>query len=164
MYRPSFPEYGVGMALWASTRSEDLHTKVGAVAFDTTWNTMGTYYNGFLPKQQIAQEVWENRDFKNKHVVHAESWLVSKTKQNGVHHVCLSISPCSRCCVNLAAHGVKEIYFAEEYHREQEYKSILKFYGIAWYLVDTEYVKQVREFIKTLCHTQKKLVPCPTHN
>lgn len=130
--RPTFPEYGILLAKTAALRSEDKNTICGAVAFDINWNTLGTYYNGFLPKQQIDQKIWQDREFKNRHVIHAENWLVSKTSAGQVHRVCLNISPCERCSVLLAAHGVKEVYFAEEYHREQHFKDIFGFYGIKW--------------------------------
>lgn len=139
MSRPSFPQYGVMLAQTASLRSEDENTKVGAVAFDINWNTLGTFYNGFLPKQTVSSEIWKDRDEKNKKVIHAEHWLISKTKSGDVYRVCLTISPCKGCAVLLAAHGVKEVYFAQEYHREQDYRGILDFYGIKYQLVDLNY-------------------------
>lgn len=130
--RPSFPEYGVMLAKTASLRSEDPFTKVGAVAFDKNWYTLGTFYNGFLPKQDIDPKIWLNRDEKNARVIHAEHWLISKTANGTVYRVCLNISPCSRCAVLLAAHGVKEIYYAEEYHRETDFKNSFDLYGVKY--------------------------------
>lgn len=130
--RPTFPEYGILLAKTASLRAEDENTKVGAVAFDKDWHVLGTYYNGFLPKQTVDNKIWKDRDFKNKHVIHAENWLVSKTKNGEVARVCLNISPCEKCSVLLAAHKVREVYFEEEYHRETNFKGIFEFYGIKW--------------------------------
>jgi len=142
--RPTWPEYGIALAQVAASRSEDIHTKVGAVAFDVNWNTVGTFYNGFLPKQKFDPLIWQDRDKKNKHIIHAENWLVSKTKNGQVHSVCLTISPCCRCAVLLAAHQVKEVYFGEEYHREQEFKEIFDFYGIRWEKVKIDKGEAVR--------------------
>ncbi len=136
MIRPTFPQYGVMLAKTASLRSEDINTKVGAVAFDKHWQTLGTYYNGFLPHQDVDAKIWEDRDLKNRHVIHAENWLVSRTKNGEVYRVCLNITPCSKCAVLLAAHGVKEVYFEDEYHRENGYKEIFDFYNIKYTKVD----------------------------
>ncbi len=130
--RPSWPEYGIILAKAACTRSEDLTTQVGAIAFDSEWNVKGSFYNGFLPKQDVSQEIWQDRDFKNKHVIHAEHWLVSKTKANKIKRVCMTHSPCYKCAPILAAHGVKEVYFEQEYHRDQEFKETFKLYNIKW--------------------------------
>ena len=130
--RPSWPEYAILLAQTASLRSEDPNTKVGAVAFDKSWHTIGTYFNGFLPKQNFDSKIWQDREEKNKHVIHAENWLVSKTKNGEVETVGLTCSPCSRCAVLLAAHRVKNVYFSELYHREQGFKEIFDFYSVKW--------------------------------
>ena len=136
--RPSFPQYGILLAKVASLRSEDIHTKAGCVAFDQNWYSLGTFYNGFLPKQNIGPEIWEDRDAKNKMVIHSESWLVSRTNAGSVYRVCLNISPCSKCSISLVTHGVKEVYFELEYHREQEFKDIFKFYNIEYKQVSVD--------------------------
>lgn len=134
--RPSFAQYGVLLAKTATLRSEDIYTKAACVAFDKNWYTLGSFYNGFLPKQKIASELWEDRNEKNKHIIHAENWLISRTNAGEVYRVCLNISPCSRCSVLLAAHGVKEVYYELEYHREQDFKDIFKFYNMKYQQVD----------------------------
>lgn len=160
MPRPTFPEYGVRLAIEAASRSEDENTKVGSVAFDKDWNTLGTFYNGFLPKQDVDPAIWKDRDLKNKHIIHAETWLVSKTKNGAVQRVCSTHSPCYKCAVMLAAHGVKEVYYAYEYHRDQEFKEIFNFYGIKY--EETGFpVTFGPKIVEALKESSKQILPPP---
>lgn len=136
MSRISWHMYSVMLAKTAALRSEDPFTQVGAAAFDKDWHTLGTYYNGLMPKQKVDDDFWLNRDRKNIHVIHAENWLVSKTKSGEVFTVGLTHSPCLKCAVLLAMHGVKQVFFEALYHRETTFQDIFDFYKVKWEQVE----------------------------
>lgn len=127
--RISIPEYAMALAHVASLRSEDPYRKVGAVAFDFDNRVIGTAYNGLAPGFNADHEFWLDRDIRRKFMLHAEVNLCSLFTRGTVKLVACTTKPCTSCAQMLAAYGVKEIYFRDDYP-ESEADAICRLYGI----------------------------------
>ncbi|WP_038171371.1 deoxycytidylate deaminase [Verrucomicrobium sp. BvORR106] len=127
--RISIPEYAMALAHVASLRSEDPYRKVGAVAFDFDNRVIGTAYNGLAPGFNADHEFWLDRDIRRKFMLHAEVNLCSLFTRGTVKLVACTTKPCTSCAQMLAAYGVKEIYYRDDYP-ESEADAICKLYGI----------------------------------
>ena len=132
MERLTKDEYGCLLALSASSRSEDEHTRVGAAGMTLDGRIIGLSYNGL--KSGMIMPDWmkleENRTEKGKYMIHSEANICSLFKRGEVETIYLTISPCISCCNILLAQDVKRVVFIEEYHRCNKYKEIFDFYGI----------------------------------
>jgi len=127
--RISMPSYAMGLAHVASLRSEDPFRKVGAVAIDFDNRVIGTAYNGLAPGFDAPDEFWEDRDARQKFMLHAEVNLCSLFTRKNVRLVACTTEPCTSCCQMLCAYGVKEIYYRDEY-KVSDAKEICALYGI----------------------------------
>lgn len=128
-YRPSFPEYALNLAKVAETRSEDMFRKVGAVALDKDNKVIGVAYNG-LPTGFVTPEgFWEDRDKRQKFMIHAEQNLVTLFKKGEAITVAVTTMPCDSCLMLLIASGVKKIYYGEDYPASNS-KEISELFGI----------------------------------
>lgn len=155
--RLSKPEYLCYLALAASSRSEDAHTCVGGVIVNKDWRVLNTAYNGWAPGMTIPDKylLEENRVEKGEMIIHCEQNLF-----NFYHDIPfaigLTISPCHRCCDTIVAHGIKEVYYIEEYHRdvEKRFKTKLDFYGVKYFCMTLENITNIHN---TLISHAKKL-------
>ena len=127
--RISIPAYAMGLAHVASLRSEDPFRKVGAVAFDFDNRVVGAAYNGLAPGFEAPEGFWEDREKRQKYMLHAEVNLCSLFTRGSVKLVACTTEPCTSCAQMLCAYGVKEIYFRDEY-ASSEAKEICRLYGI----------------------------------
>lgn len=107
--RITIPEYAMALAHVASLRSEDPFRKVGAVAIDHDNRVIGTAYNGLAPGYQADPEFWQDRDRRQKFMLHAEINLCSLFSRNQVKLVACTTKPCSSCLQALIAHNVREV-------------------------------------------------------
>lgn len=129
-----------------ATRSEDPFTKVGCVALTKDNRMIATAYNGLLPGvtwMQLAKfidpipEVEENperekqvREARLPFMVHAEQNLCSLIRRYNAQKCVTTVCPCPSCLLLLAAHGIKEVYYAAVYNRDKRAIDIAKFYDI----------------------------------
>jgi len=132
--RLSFDEYGCLLALMAKSRSEDPFTKVGGVALTKTGRVIGVSYNGLhsgmeLPKWMTLEK---NRELKSDTFIHCESNLCAQILKDQCHTICLTISPCIKCCQNIAALNIKRVVYISEYSKCNKFKSFFDFYGIKY--------------------------------
>jgi len=111
----------------AADRSEDIFTKVGGCAIRHDKSFAAFSYNGPPPGVEIN---WENREEKNKRVIHCESNILRYCKPNEIESIVLTHSPCIHCLPQLAAYNVKKIYFEQYYHRNEDVDIISKEFGI----------------------------------
>lgn len=113
--RLSWPEYAMELAKAASLRSEDPYRKVGAciLRYDNTVAAIG--YNGAPPGVEID---WNNRDERRRRVSHAESAALRYIKPHEGKLMAVTLRPCSECIKNIAMYGIKEVYFNDEYNRD----------------------------------------------
>jgi len=127
--RLSIPEYAMALAYVASLRSEDPYRKVGAAAIDHDNRVIGTAYNGLAPGYDAPEGFWDDRDRRQKYMLHAEINLCSLMKRGQAKLVACTTLPCTSCMQALCAHGVSEIYYGEDYPNSHS-PEIAKTYGV----------------------------------
>ena len=127
--RITIPEYAMALAHVASLRSEDPFRKVGAVAIDHDNRVIGTAYNGLAAGYQAEQDFWNDREGRQKFMLHAEINLCSLFSRNQVKLVACTTKPCTSCMQALIAHGVREVYFRDDYPAS-EADEIAQRYGL----------------------------------
>lgn len=127
--RLSIPEYAMALADVASLRSEDPFRKVGAAALDWDNRVIATSYNGLAPGFDAPDGFWDDRDHRQKFMLHAEVNLCSLFKRGEAKLVATTTMPCTACMQTLCAYGIQEIYYREDY-RGSDAPEIAKIYGI----------------------------------
>ena len=127
--RISIPQYAMALAHVASLRSEDPYRKVGAAALDFDNRVIGTAYNGLAPGFDAPEGFWDDRDRRQKFMLHAEVNLCSLFKRGEVKLIATTTMPCTACMQTLCAYGVKEIYYGDAYENSAA-PEIAKTYGI----------------------------------
>ena len=127
--RLSIPEYAMALAEVASLRSEDPFRKVGAAALDWDNRVIATAYNGLAPGFDAPKGFWDDRDSRQKFMLHAEVNLCSLFKRGEAKIVATTTMPCTACMQTLCAYGIEEIYYRDTYV-ESDALAIAKVYGI----------------------------------
>ena len=123
-------EYAMLLAFAAAKRSEDPYRKVGACALNKDKMVVGLGYNGLASGKNAPLSFWEDRDYRRKFMIHAETNCLSLCKKGEVDLLAVTLLPCSYCATMIASYGVKEILYHEEYENDQEAKKIFNFYDI----------------------------------
>lgn len=140
MSRLSIPQYAMSLAHVASLRSEDPYRKVGASALDFDNRVIGTAYNGLAPGYDPPNDFWDDRNARQKFMLHAEVNLCSLFVRGQARIVATTTMPCTACMQTLCAYGIEEIYYAESY-KSSDAPVIAQKYGIK--------LEQVTDFPKT---------------
>ena len=135
MNRLPIPQYVMALAHVAALRSEDPYRKVGAAALDKDNRVIGTAYNGLFPGFDAPEGFWASRDERQKFMLHAEINLCSLFKRGEARIVACTTMPCTSCMQALCAHGVKTIYYGEDYAASQA-PAIAEMYGVDLIKVD----------------------------
>lgn len=127
--RLAIPEYAMALAHVASLRSEDPYRKVGAAALDHDNRVIGTAYNGLAPGYDPPPEFWDDREARQKYMLHAEINLCSLFRRGEARVVATTTMPCTSCMQTLCAYGIEEIYYRDVY-AESDAPQIAFLYGI----------------------------------
>lgn len=127
--RLTIPEYAMALAEVASLRSEDPFRKVGAAALDFDNRVIGTAYNGLAPGFDAPEGFWDERDKRQKFMLHAEINLCSLFRRGEAKLVATTTMPCTACMQTLCAYGIKEIYYRDVY-KESFAPEIAETYGV----------------------------------
>lgn len=95
--------------------SKDPNEKVGAVAVDSKRNILATGYNGFPRGIKDLPERMNNRELKNKLVVHAEANVVAVGGQKLLNS-CLYVTrhPCAICAGLIVQSGIARVVFSHK--------------------------------------------------
>jgi deoxycytidylate deaminase len=104
----------------AADQSQDPFAKVGCAGIRKD-KTLIFGFNGPPPGIELD---WSNREEKNKRVIHAETNLLRYCKPGEIETVVCSYSPCINCLPQLAAYGIKTIYFEHKYERGTPFSEI----------------------------------------
>ena len=108
MDRPSWDQYFIGMAHYASIRSHDSETKVGCVLVNIKNHVIGMGYNGF-PAECDDSFLPTFRPAKSPFMVHAEenaiSNMVINTNTSKIAYI--THIPCYRCAKLLWQNNVR---------------------------------------------------------
>ena len=109
--RPTWDEYFMGMARYASTRSHDSQTKVGCVIVGSPNIVVGVGYNGFCSGVK-EEDLPTTRPGKYPFIVHAEANAVSNlvVRQIDSYKAYITHLPCANCAKLLWQTGVMEWY------------------------------------------------------
>lgn len=127
--RVQVPEYAMALAHVASLRSEDPFRKVGAVALDFDNRVIGTAYNGLAPGYDPPPGFWDDRDKRQRFMLHAEINLCSLFRRGEAKLVASTTMPCTACMQTLCAYGIREVYYRDIYH-ESHAGEIAELYGV----------------------------------
>ena len=123
-------EYAMILADAAAKRSEDPYKKVGACALNEDKMVIGLGYNGLASGKDGNEEFWGDRDHRRKYMIHAETNCLSLCKKGEVDILATTLLPCSYCSTMIAAYGVKNVLYKEEYDFDTEAKKIFGFYSV----------------------------------
>ena len=109
--RPSWDEYFMGMAYYASIRSHDSQTKVGCVIVGSPNVVVGIGYNGFCSGVK-EDDLPTTRPDKYPFIVHAEANAISNLviKQIDWYRAYITHLPCASCAKLLWQSSVMEWY------------------------------------------------------
>ena len=144
------PEYLCYLALAASSRAEDKHTRVGGVVVNKDWRVLSTAFNGVKSGQEVPKswELEENRNEKGELIIHCENNLF-----NFIHDkpyaIGLTISPCFACSKMIVSHGIQEVYYISEYERdiEKKFKKVFDFYSVKYTQLTKENIRNILDFM-----------------
>jgi dCMP deaminase len=129
--RISWYEYAMILAESAAKRSEDPYKKVGACALNGDKMVVGLGYNGLASGKNARKSFWEDRNERRKYMIHAEANCLSLCKRGEVAFLSVTLLPCSYCATTIAAYGVKEVLYKDEYEQDSNAKKIFEFYGVS---------------------------------
>lgn len=127
--RITIPEYAMALAEVASLRSEDPYRKVGAAALDFDNRVIATAYNGLAPGFDAPEGFWDDREKRQKFMLHAEINLCSLFKRGEAKIVATSTMPCTACMQTLCSYGIREVYYREVY-KASDAPEIAETYGV----------------------------------
>lgn len=127
--RISIPQYAMALAQVASLRSEDPYRKVGAAALDFDNRVIGTAYNGLAPGYDPPEGFWDDREARQKFMLHAEINLCSLFRRGEAKLVACTTMPCTSCMQTLCAYGIRKIYYRDVYHKSDA-QEVADLYGV----------------------------------
>ena len=88
---------------------------IPAAALDWDNRVIGTSYNGLAPGFDPPEGFWDDRDGRQKYMLHAEVNLCSLFKRGEAKLIAATTMPCTSCMQTLCAYGIKEIYYRDVY-------------------------------------------------
>lgn len=131
MARISFDQMALNIALEASKRSEDIYKKVGCCILDNEGRILSTGYNGLIPKFNVDESFWRDRDYRRKFMIHAEINALSRiNRDQKPYSLASTLLPCSSCASNIASYNIKKVIYNEDYYLDDGAKDIFNFYNI----------------------------------
>lgn len=119
----------MALAHVAALRSEDPYRKVGAAALDFDNRVIGTAYNGLAPGFDPPEGFWDDREARQKFMLHAEVNLCSLFRRGEARLVACTTLPCTSCMQTLCAYGIREIYYRDVY-RDSNAPEVAAMYGV----------------------------------
>ncbi len=132
--RPSWDDYFMATAVLLSTRSPCERLHVGCVLVsggDRRNRIVAAGYNGFLPGTPHTSRV---RDGHEQATVHAEQNAVADAARRGSSlDGCIAYVthyPCINCAKILAAAGIAEVRYREDYHNDPIVAAVLADAGV----------------------------------
>ncbi len=133
--RPSWDDYFMATAVLISTRSpcERLHVGCVLVSGGERKNRLiAAGYNGFLPGTPHVSRV---RDGHEQATVHAEQNAIADAARRGspVEDAVAYVThyPCINCAKILAAAGISQIRYREDYHNDPTVSQVLGDAGVS---------------------------------
>ncbi len=139
MSRISFDQMALNIAVQAAKRSEDIYKKVGCCILDDEGRILSTGYNGLIPKFNVNDSFWNDRDKRRKYMIHAEINALSRiNRDQKPYSLACTLLPCSSCASNIASYNIKKVIYNEDYHLDDGAKDIFNFYNIELIRLDLD--------------------------
>jgi dCMP deaminase len=129
--RIPFEEMALRIANEVKERSEDPYKKVGVCILNKEGRILSIGYNGLLTKQTATDSFWDNRDERRKYIIHAEiNALTCISRYDNPYILASTLLPCANCAINICSHGIKNVYYSEEYDKDILAHEIFDFYKV----------------------------------
>jgi dCMP deaminase len=132
--RPSWDEYFMATAKLIASRSNCERLNVGCIivsAGDRKNRLIAAGYNGFLPGTPHVSRLRDNHE---QATVHAEQNAIADAARRGSSldgcTAYVTHYPCIHCAKILAASGIAEIKYHDDYHNDPLVEPILKDAGV----------------------------------
>jgi len=105
-----------------SKLSKDPNTKVGAVILRPDFSVVSVGYNGFPPGFPDDISTWQNRDLKNKLVIHAEDNALDYSNGQDLSNCSIICThyPCTRCAAKIIKKKIKFVYFLNDKRKDHD--------------------------------------------
>jgi dCMP deaminase len=99
------------LACLVASWSKDPSTKCGAVITDSQHRIISTGYNGLAQGIPDNESVWDNREEKYEHVIHAEenTIIFAGHSLRDCYIYTWPIAPCSRCASKIIQAGISRV-------------------------------------------------------
>lgn len=129
--KPSRHEYFMGLARSASERSPDPDYQVGAVIVSENNRVISTGHNGFPEEFEELDLDWDKKDLLRPFIIHAEmnaiffAWQCLRKAK-----LYCTLCPCENCALSARAAGIREIYYADSYKRDDKIHEFCKRIGV----------------------------------
>lgn len=108
----SWDDYYLNGAAWASMKSKDPSTKVGALLVSRHNRVIATGFNGLAPGVHDSDERLHNREAKYALTIHAEENALLSVNRDEAHGSAMYVhgAPvCERCMSRMIAMGVSRV-------------------------------------------------------
>jgi dCMP deaminase len=138
----------IDMADLVASWSKD-NTKVGAVIVRPDKTVASVGFNGFPRKHSDAPALYADRDYKLKHIIHAEANAIDNCHDftnrailPAGYGIYQTHPPCRKCAVEIFASGIDYIYFrkpADDFVERWGVKEVLDYldeHGIEYHSYD----------------------------
>ena len=124
--RLNWDEYFMSIALLASQRSPCTRLHVGSVIVKNN-RLVSMGYNGFIPGAPHISRVKDNHE---QSIIHSEINAITDCAKRGTSlegsKIYVTHFPCINCFRSIAACGIKEIIYLEEYKNDQIVEELAK--------------------------------------
>ncbi len=138
--RLNWDEYFMSIALLASQRSPCTRLHVGSVIVKNN-RLVSMGYNGFIPGAPHISRVKDNHE---QSIIHSEINAITDCAKRGTSlegsKIYVTHFPCINCFRSIAACGIKEIIYLEEYKNDQIVEELAKDSGIIINKLQVSYV------------------------
>lgn len=125
--------YFFEIARAVAKQSKDPSTQVGAVVVNNERRIIATGYNGFPKGCSDDPALYADRDYKLKHVCHAEANCVCQAASSGQSFqnsiIFITLRPCVDCAKLIVQSGIKEVHFLYNSFAEEQREERLKAQG-----------------------------------
>jgi dCMP deaminase len=136
--RLNWDEYFMSIALLASQRSPCTRLNVGSVIVKNN-RLISMGYNGFIPGAPHISRVKDNHE---QSIIHSEINAITDCAKRGTSlegsKIYVTHFPCINCFRSIAACGIKEIIYLEEYKNDQIVEELANDSGIIITKLETQ--------------------------
>jgi dCMP deaminase len=136
--RLNWDEYFMSIALLASQRSPCIRLHVGSVIVKNN-RLVSMGYNGFIPGAPHISRVKDNHE---QSIIHSEINAITDCAKRGTSlegsKIYVTHFPCINCFRSIAACGIKEIIYLEEYKNDQIVEELANDSGIIITKLETQ--------------------------